>query len=362
MKNLLRVSLLAMLCALLITILARPKPLDEQLVELQVAQRMPHYAQQLAGQPAAIQALLLAYDSDPILLAKAQLALTRYPLLAPPIFQTFGMHPTFQDVLRRYGEDVVLPIHYFLTEEIFTLEVMRSLSETTRSVLDALRVWEDEDAEVAGRAGGRLSAEERAWYAIQFLDEEGYGFIAQFVLTPDGTVAWLQTERFLDAVNRFFASGLTGLETRWRRDQSVTMSDFGWAAVDVAVGVGAFKLLRMGRSAGVAGRSLSVSQRSAVMGAGLWRGTVIGTRIVKYGAPAVLAYMAVRHPSVINSLLGNLAEKLGLPVALVQWLGWTVVLLPVLLVLRFLLGPMAWLTIKTSQLLRWGHRALVQAG
>lgn len=361
MKRFRRVFLLAMLGALLITLLTRPKPLDEQLLQLQVAQRMPYFTHELTDQPAAVQALLLAYDGDPVLLAKAQLALIRHPALAPAILQTFGMHATFQEVLRNYGEDVMLPIHYFLTQEILTLEVMRSMSETALSVLNTLRAWKGEDADSPHRGEGRLSGEERAWYAIQFLDEQGYGFIDQFVLTPDGQVAWLQTERLLDAVNRFFASGLTGLETRWRRDQEVTMGDLGWAVMDVAIGVGAFKILRMGRGGPVAGRSLSVSQRSAVMGAGLWRGTVIGARVVKYGAPAVLAYMAVRHPSVMNSLLAKVAEELGLPVALVQWVGWAVLLLPALLLLRFVLGPMAWLAVKIGGLLHWGHRALVKA-
>src|SRR5690606_13802779 len=90
---------------------------------------------------------------------------------------------------------------------------------------------------------------------------------------------------------------------------------------------------------------------------GLWRGSVIGTRLVKYGAPAVLAYMAIRHPSVINSLLRSAAERLGLPVALVQVAGWTLVLFPILLVLRFLLGPLAWLMAGLVSLLRWCNRA-----
>src|SRR5690606_26312724 len=95
---------------------------------------------------------------------------------------------------------------------------------------------------------------------------------------------------------------------------------------------------------------------SAAVGAGLWRGSLIGARMVKYGAPAVLAYMAVRHPSVINSLLGSAAEKLGLPVALVQIVGWTVLLIPVMLLLRFLIAPLAWLMAAAAGLLRWGNR------
>src|SRR5690606_24363158 len=121
--------------------------------------------------------------------------------------------------------------------------------------------------------------------------------------------------------------------------------------MDVAIGVSAFKLLRMGRGAAASAGTLTYSQRSAALGSGLWRASVVGTRLVKYGAPAGLAYIAVRHPSVINSMLGAVAEKFGLPVHLVQVAGWTLVLLPVMLLLRFLLGPLVWVLAGVVRLL-----------
>src|SRR5690606_39155814 len=142
-------------------------------------------------------------------------------------------------------------------------------------------------------------------YAIQFLTLEGYDFLGQFVVSQDGEVGWVQTERVLEGINSFFASGVRGLETRLRRDEAVGLGDVGWAAVDVAIGVGALKVLRMGKAGSASARSLTFSERSAALGSGLWRGSVVGARLVKYGAPAVLAYIAVRHPSVINSMLGS---------------------------------------------------------
>lgn len=114
----------------------------------------------------------------------------------------------------------------------------------------------------------------------------------------------------------------------------------------------------MGKAGAVGGRSISFSQRSAALGAGLWRTSAIGARLVKYGAPAVLAYMAIRHPSIINSLLGHAAERIGLPVGLVQVLGWTLVLLPIMLLLRFILGPVAWAMAAAVGLLRWLDKLL----
>lgn len=360
MRLTIRICLLAMAAALMITLWARPKPLDDQLLALQVQQLTPHYREEVLALPAELQAMMLAYSDDSILLAKAQIALERYPGIAPPVFLTFGMSPDFQDVLKRYGEDVILPIHYFVEHEVFTLELMRSMSETARTVLGALRSWWHDDEGPGGQREGALNPEERGWYAIQFIDAEGYGLLAQFVMTPDGKVAWLQTERVLDALNQFFAGGISRLETRWRQDREVGAGDVAWAAVDVAVGVGAFKLLRMSRVPAVAGRPLSLSQRSAVLGAGLWRGSVVGVRVAKYGAPAILAYVALRHPSVINSLLGSLAAKLGVPVPVAQWLGWTILLVPVIFVFQLLLGPIARLLSGIAWMLRRSHKALAK--
>lgn len=358
MKQLFVAAVLALLAAVLITSLHRPAPLEQQLLRLQVAQAMPEYAEGLAGEPAEIQALFLLYADDPVLLAKAHLALLRYPEMARAVLSLYGDSETFQRVLRRYGEDVVLPVHYFLTNEVFTLELMRGMNDAAQSALKAIRgAWPGSQA-TQDSSQTPLSNEERGRYAIHFLNEEGYGFLGQFILTPDGRVAWVQTERVLENINSFLAGGIRGLETKLRRDETVGAGDVGWAALDVAIGVSAFKMLRMGKAAAAGGQTLTFSQRAAALGAGLWRGSAVGARMVKYGAPVVLAYVAIRHPSVINSLLGSAAQQLGLPVALVQVVGWTLVLLPVVLALRFLLGPLAWLLSTMVGLLRWGDKTL----
>ncbi|NYT58259.1 hypothetical protein H0A65_04900 [Alcaligenaceae bacterium] len=351
MKTLFVAILLALLGALLIAGLYKPQPLEAQLMHLQLEQTMPEAADELAGEQAEIQALFLAYASDPVLMTKARLALLRHPDMARPVFLAFGASPAFQDVLARYGEDVILPIHYFLNHEVLTLKLMRGLSESAKSALSSIqRIW-NETEPARATAVGPLADEDRGRYAIQFLQLEGYDFLGQFVLSQSGEVGWIQTERVLEGLNSFFAGGVKGLETRLRRDEAVAMSDVGWAAMDVAIGVSAFKLLRMGRGAAASAGTLTYSQRSAALGSGLWRASVVGTRLVKYGAPAVLAYIAVRHPSVINSMLGAVAEKFGLPVHLVQVAGWTLVLLPVMLLLRFLLGPLVWVLAGVVRLL-----------
>lgn len=353
MRNVVAAGILALIGALLITRWYPPKPLETQLLSLQVAQAMPEFAEPLMREPAQLQALFLTYADDTVLLAKARIALLRYPDIARPLFSLLGDDPAFRDALRNYGEDVLLPIHYFLTNDVFTLTLFRGLSDGARSALQAWRrlLGSASDGEPVEPAD--ITPLERARYAVLFVNAEGYDFLGQFVMNARGDVAWVQTERVLEGLNSLFAGGIKSLESKVRRDESVGVGDVGQAALDVAIGVGALKLLRMGR-AGVAagGQSLTLSQRTAVLGAGLWRTSAVGVRIAKYGAPALLAYIAIRHPSVINSLLRDIAESAGLPVPLVQFVGWTLVLLPVFLLLRLLLRPAAWLLAGLVSLLR----------
>lgn len=359
MRYLIPATLIAFLAAVLITVQSPPQPLDTRLVQLQVEQALPQYAPALTPEPPELQSLFLIYADDELLLAKARSAMLRYPEIARPILLTYGDDPAFQDVLRRYGEDIVLPVHYFMANEVLTLKWMRSLGQSARSAVNSLQgLWPGAEPDPAPAVPREpLSSEERGRYAVHFIQEEGYDFLGQFVISDAGQVGWVQTERLLEGINRLMAGGLRGLETKFRRDEAIGAGDVGWAAMDVAIGVGAFKLLRMGRTASAGGRALTVSQRSTVVGAGLWRTSAIGVRLVKYGAPAVLAYMAVRHPSVINSLLASAAERLGVPVPVAQVVGWTLVLLPVVLVLRLLLGPLVWALGGVLQALRWADRA-----
>jgi hypothetical protein len=352
MKSLISAGLAALLAAILITGLSRPKSLDTQLLALQVEHTMPQYAPEVTTEPLAIQALLLSYADEPVLLAKSHVALLRYPSIGREVLQLYGDDAVFREVLAQYGEDVVLPIHYFLKNEVATLDLMRSVGASARAALEAARALWSGLKPAGDEHAGALSPEERGLYAIFFTQEEGYDFIGQFVVNAQGEVAWVQTERVLEGINQLFAGGIKGLETKIRRDESVEAGDIGGAAVDVAVGVAAFKLLRVGRAAAAGTRSLTFSQRTAVLGAGLWRGTWAGSRLIKYGAPAILAYMALRHPSVINSMLVSAAEKLGLPPWVLQVGGWTLILLPIMLLLRLFLGPVAWVLACSAGVLR----------
>src|SRR3546814_17344408 len=106
MRYLISASLLALFAALLITLLFKPKPLEAQLLHLQLEQTMPEYAQALAPEPAELQALFLVYADDPVLSAKARLALLRYPEIARTILLMFGDRRELKEVVCKYWKSV----------------------------------------------------------------------------------------------------------------------------------------------------------------------------------------------------------------------------------------------------------------
>ncbi len=347
MKKLRVLLLLALLSALGIALARPPLPYEERLVQLQLEQLWPEYAAELRDEPLELRALLVDYADDPLLATKARLALLRYPQMARPILQLYGAEPEFQHILRAYGENIVPPIHYFLSHDIRTLALIDQAGETWRALQEAagrlqaaLQARSPPPAAEAGSEGG-LTAVERGWYAVLFIHDQGHNFLGQFVVRADGEVRWIQTERWLEAANALFLGGVRALETKHRLDQPIEAADWGWAAVDVALGVGVLKVLRMGRAGAVAGRPMSFSQRSLALSPALLRGSAVTARLARYGAPLALAYVALRHPSVLNSMLGRLAATLGLPVLPVQVLGWSLLLLPLLYLAQLLLRPLA---------------------
>ena len=71
-----------------------------------------------------------------------------------------------------------------------------------------------------------------------------------------------------------------------------------------------------------------------------------------------VGYLVVTHPGIINDVLAEVAEVMGYPVKLVQFLGWMLILLPVLyigswvfrLIVRPALGLLGTLIIGLSHI------------
>ena len=205
-------------------------------------------------------------------------------------------------------------------------------------------------ANAASTSGAEpLTPEERGWYAIAFIREEGHDFLGQFLVDPGGRVEWVQTERVTEAAAGFFTSGIRSLEIRFRQDEEPALSDWLWAGVDLTVSAGALKVLRLGRAAGTGARG-SLAARTIV------RGGRTALRVGRYGVPAAAAYALARHPSLISGLAAQVAKVMGWPVAVVQAVVWFVLLLPVLFVLRIVVR---WLIRPTLLLLGVATRGVL---
>lgn len=364
-------SVLALLVAIAVSCRWEPMPLEERLVQLQAEETFSGFAE-IQDESIEIQALLLDYHDDRLLLLKAQAALLKYPELAREILPLYGQEPEFQDILRSHGESVLPPIHYFLTHEVRSVALLHYTSQHYQAAKDAVvKFWGSEQtaplapaptgpSSPAGEAGQPLTPQERGWYAVNFIAEEGNGFLGQFVVDDQGNARWIQTERFLEGANGFFASGFRNLETRVQTGEDISAGDAGWAAVDALVVVGAVKFLRMGRAAATSTRSAGLAGRSAAYGSRLARAGRIGLttgRYAKWPAALALGYVAVTHPQVISEILAGAAAIMGLPVRLVQVLGWMLVLIPVLYlgswVLRLFIRPAIGLLRGLIRLLSW---------
>src|SRR5690554_3002560 len=251
MRRLLFPAFMALALAALLAWLWVPQTVEQRVLAVQVERLMPAQAGELLDEALEVQAVFVDYAGaeDAVLATKAWLALRRYPDMARTILPLYGDDPLFRDILRRHGEAVLPPIRYFMDHDIGTL----TLRKRTSDAIDALR-WRWNGEAIPAPPPTDLTPVERGRYAIDFIATDGHGFLGQFEVAEDGLVSWIQTERALEGLASFFAGGIRGLETRVRSDEAVRLADLGWAAVDVAIGISALKVLRLGRGAGGAAR------------------------------------------------------------------------------------------------------------
>ena len=324
---------------------------EDQLIGVAVRQSFGDAAPQVAAEPLEVQALLLDYaDNEPLLL-KARSALLRHPDQARRILPIYGDEPEYQEVLLTYGEAALPPISYFMDNELTSLEMRRALS---KRIEDAKRLYYGLrgvplDDSLAVTTTARLTAEERGWYAIQFLREDGYNFLGQFAVARDGHVEWVQSERITEGLSGFFLGGVRGLETKWRQGETIEGADLGWAALDVIVIASTVKLLKAVRAARAvapgtaAARAGGFSGRVAVFGSRvLARGGRLAITVASYGAIPAAIYLMIRHPALINATLAELGDWLGISPWLVQFVFWFVMLSISMRLALFLLAPLSW--------------------
>ena len=333
MKKLLLLLTVAVIAAVTISFVWQAAPYEEQLIQLQIEQELGCYAEGFKKEPVDIQALALDYSDDEELILKTKIALAKYSEKTRQVLLLFGSEPEYKESFLKYGESIVPVIHYFVENEMISLEIMNK----TRRIVSNVWSWisgEEKDDESEQK---ELSPEMRGWLAVNYIKEEGHDLLGQFVVDEDGNVKRIQTERVVEVIGSFFTSGIRTLETKYTLGEDITQEDVLWAAVEVAVMAGTLKLLRASRAVARSGKQLSLATRTRIFGARLLsKGGRVALQVAKYGVVATTAYLVIRHPSLLHSVFAEVAERFGLNPWLVQLIGWS----PILLVLLY---PLSWL-------------------
>lgn len=359
-----------------IAALSSDAPYEDRLVDLTLRQAQPpgwSGAAPTAHNASAMQALLLDYD--PELAFKARLALQKYGGDAQDVLLRFGDDPTFQEVIRRYGEGAVPVVAYFVKNDVASIRLLYLAQQKGEDALAAAKgfwqkLWPAAPAPVTSASAAEKDTppapatygpDLRGQRAIAFIDHEGHQFLGQFVLDPQGQAAWVQSERGLEAAKSFFFSGVTGLEKKYKSGQPLQAADVLSAGMDVFLVVGTFKAVKFLRAAQEV-CAIGIVQRTQLLGAPLLRSGLLGRQVIKYGAIAGTAYLVVRHPSLLSSMFVTWGQWLGVAPLLAKAIGWSLLLTPLLLPLLSLLvlalSAAGALLRATGQGVRWVRQRL----
>ncbi|WP_152208080.1 hypothetical protein [Marinobacter changyiensis] len=343
MKKLILICGLALLVAAIISIVSRPVPIEQKLIQVHATDVLEDFPA-IEEEPVEVQAALLDLADDPVMMLKAKAAFLRHPEMARVIFPLYGAEPEFQDILRRYGDNILPPIHHFVSRPIGSIELMNNVAQRYRAAKEFFNETPEDSGTRAPNQPGELSPEERGWYAVNFIQSEGHDFLGQFIVDAQGDTQWVGTERVLEGLNQFFASGVRNLEVNYRSGEEITAGDIGWASVDVLVFASALKVLRMGRAAAATTKGASRGTRSAAFAARVThsgRMVLNSARYAKWPVIIGAGYLVIAHPSLINDALAGIADVLGYPAWAIQFLGWLLILIPVLYIGSWLLWLIA---------------------
>jgi len=322
--------------ALAVALSWKPVSYVEQLIRIQAEQELGHIDPRILEEPAQVQATLLDYAADQELVLKAWVALSKYPAPAREILLLYGTEPEFRDILRRYGDAVIPVIQYFRDNDVWTVRALDTVSGALKDLWDRLT---GSGQAKPGRV--ELGPAERGWYAVHFIKHEGYDFLGQFAVHTDGKARWNQTDRVVKASTAFFTSGVRNLETKIDLGQDITGTDAFWAGLDVALVAVPAKLLLSGRVVARSGQELNFAARTRLVAPRLLPKGEFFRKLGAYGAAAATIYIVARHPSLLNSVLAELAELAGISPWIVQAAGWSVVIAFLIYVFSWLLVPLA---------------------
>ena len=324
------------MAALAISYFWKPSSYVEQLIRVQAEQELGHIDAGIVNEPAQVQAILLDYAGDKELVLKAWIALSKHPASAREILPLYGSEPEFKDILRRFGDSVIPVIQYFRDNDVWTVKALNTVTGAFKDLWDRMTG--------SGQAGPKrvdLGPMERGWYAVNFIKHEGHDFLGQFAVHPDGKARWNQTDRIVKASTAFFTSGVRNLETKIDLGQDLTAGDAFWAGLDVALIAVPAKILMSGKAVARSGQELRFATRTRLVAPRLLPKSEVFRKLGVYGAAAATVYVVATNPSLLNSVLAEIANLAGMSPWVVQAAVWTAAIAFLIYVLSWLLVPAA---------------------
>ena len=334
---------------MVISLVWKPAPYVEQLIRIQAKQDLAHIDRAILDEPLQVQALLLDYSRDKELVLKAWIAISKYQATTREILLLYGSEPEFQEILRKYGDDVVPVIQYFRENDVWTIKAIEATGKAIDSVIEAAKeLWR----RVLGNAPPanpkpaslpkpvQLGPPERGWYAVNFIKDEGHDFLGQFDMAPGKVTKWNQVNRIVKASTSLFTSGIRNLEKKNDLGEDITTADVFWAGLDVAMVALPAKLLVSGKAIARSGQELNLTTRTRLFAPRLLVKGQFFRKLGTYGAAAATIYIVATHPSLLNSVFAELAGLMGISPWLVQAAGWSVVIALLMYLFSWLLVPM----------------------
>ncbi len=253
-----------------------------------------------------------------------------YPTTALSVFALFGHTEEFARVLRHHGPyDVVPLVTKCLTVGDSYLSLENSFGKGISSLL-------------AGKLPtlSKQKPEECAWAMILAIDTLGHEFLNQYLI-EDGVAKLLPGSATAAAMSRLATSNLRVLERKLVMGKTPAASEWALALVDIA-----------GMSVAGKGASLATKLRAGSFTSSFMRAKAASVGVgafvkayapslLKYGAFASVPYIAWKHPQVLTSAGGFIADAMGIP----RFVGEVLVWLIPFLALYLLLAPL-WLPVR----------------
>jgi hypothetical protein len=193
----------------------------------------------------------------------------------------------------------------------------------------------------AGAAAGPapLTPEERGLIALLRMRDEGNAFVGQWEITAAGEARRVPSRVIALGGPELLIGGLMALERDLVRDRPVDWRTYGLAAVDVAAIASGVAVLRFATVAKRGAAVAPLATRATPTAGARALARTLGVNALKFGVPVGLAALLVLHPSVVTHYLWVLAESFGLPGIIGPMIGWSLVVVPLALVLSWLLLP-----------------------